>query len=429
MTVNPRPPGWPLWKLTLHRRSGNPAPGDPVGSGTGALFGEVLHARSVTLTRKLNTPAQLTFSISGLDPTAALVTELATDVMASRWNELAGKYEELFVGTVFSSQDELSEQTHTVSFTCQDYLAHLQRRWLLTDYTTAASDQDAIVSDLITAAGGNNNGQLLGGLSLAAQLPLGRILSSPGEYGPGTTPRSFSLQSRARSYPIGQNIYSAISDLAAVEGGFDYQIFGGGGLQVFYPSQGVERDYPLIYGVNVASLTRSVASSDYANFEMFTGAPPSDGSDPPSAIAYNSDALSQTGNARLFSTPAGLWMDVQSAADVTDVTTLTEKASGALATNGVLLPSYTLTLRPDKWQPSPDANATPAKWNMGDVVPLVIKSGRLDVDTTIRIVGITFTVNDDGGEKVALDVGRPDQTYEDIFLNSTDARLSALERR
>lgn len=422
MTVAPRPKGWPLWKYTLHRRTGYAAPGGTIG--IGAQFGEALHARSASLVRKLNTPAQLQFSMSGRDPTAALISELATDVMAWRWNELAGKYEALFYGTVISSQDTLSEQVHTVEFTCQDYLAHLQRRWVTTPFSTIGTiDQDQIVSALITNAGGNNSSVYGNGYEYAGQMPLETIKSAPGEYAGNTMPRPASGQLRSRTYPAGQNIGQALSDLAAVIGGFDYQAWPDGNLQIFYPSQGVARNYPLVYGVNVASLTRQVASSSYANYEMFMGATPTDGTAAPTASAWNDDAISWDSN------PAGLWMDLQTSADVTDTTTLTEQAQGALAANGILLPSYTLTLRPDKWQPSPDARVTPAKWNMGDVVPLIVKSGRLDVNTAIRIVGITFTIGDDGAETVALDVGLPTQTYDEYFLDSTNARLSALERR
>ena len=52
---------------------------------------------------------------------------------------------------------------------------------------------------------------------------------------------------------------------------------------------------------------------------------------------------------------------------------------------------------------------------MGDVVPLIIQSGRLNVNTTIRVVGITYDIGDDGQEDVTLTLGRPDTTLFDIF--------------
>ena len=44
---------------------------------------------------------------------------------------------------------------------------------------------------------------------------------------------------------------------------------------------------------------------------------------------------------------------------------------------------------------------------MGDVVPLIVQSGRLNVNTNVRVVGITYAIGDDGQEDVTLTVGRP----------------------
>jgi hypothetical protein len=61
-------------------------------------------------------------------------------------------------------------------------------------------------------------------------------------------------------------------------------------------------------------------------------------------------------------------------------------------------------------------------------VPLIIHSGRLNVNTTIRIVGLTYDIGDDGQEDVSLVLGRPDTTIADIF-GSTDRDVNALARR
>ena len=65
----------------------------------------------------------------------------------------------------------------------------------------------------------------------------------------------------------------------------------------------------------------------------------------------------------------------------------------------MLVPSYSLTLSPGTYRR--------AAFNLGDTVPVVIKSGRLNVNTGVRIVGMNFAIDDDGDEDVELIVGRP----------------------
>jgi hypothetical protein len=50
---------------------------------------------------------------------------------------------------------------------------------------------------------------------------------------------------------------------------------------------------------------------------------------------------------------------------------------------------------------------------MGDTVPLLINSGRLQVSSSLRIVGMEWTVGDDGTELLALTVGTPRRKFND----------------
>jgi microcystin-dependent protein len=65
---------------------------------------------------------------------------------------------------------------------------------------------------------------------------------------------------------------------------------------------------------------------------------------------------------------------------------------------------------------------------MGDTVPLIVQSGRLNVDTAIRVVGFTFTIGDDGQEDVGVVVGRPTQTLGG-FLSQTNKTVADLVQR
>ena len=105
--------------------------------------------------------------------------------------------------------------------------------------------------------------------------------------------------------------------------------------------------------------------------------------------------------------PVGLWQRAESASDVSIQSTLDDQAAGDLAYSGVLIPSYTLGLRPGTYHEG--------FVNMGDTVPLVIRSGRLDVTGSVRVVGFAFDIGEDGAEDVTLSVGRPLTSLVDMM--------------
>ena len=204
--------------------------------------------------------------------------------------------------------------------------------------------------------------------------------------------------------------------LALADGALDY-------LRIFYPTQGISRpDAVLAYGSNVSTVTRTVNSADYANFVRVLGSQPSD-------IAAPQFVSERWNLADAAGVDVGLWMMTDNASDVTIQTTLDDQAAGDLALDGVLNPSYTLELAPGTFalaRPAPAAD--PAHFTIGDVVPLVIQSGRLDVGTTVRVLAITYDINDDGDENVTVTVGRPATTLAGI-LKATAADVDALARR
>jgi hypothetical protein len=402
------------WRLTLHRRS-FAAYAWPADTSIVELTG----ARSRRLELGWNEPAKLTFTVDGRSPAAAYIQELTTDVYAWRWDDTAGADRLLFRGVVAQSEDTVSEQSHAVNLTCHDYLAVMIRRFLTAgaDLVYTATDQDDIVADLARRA---SAGMAAGnGTTFApgSQLPLAVSRVNPD----GTARAAKSGQVRDRTYAGQTSIGQAITDLAAVINGFDVDVRpaadtdGLDYLRVFYPSRGVGRtDTPLVYGSSVAAFTRSVNSSEYANYVRVMGETPSSG---PQlyAEAWNADA-NDVGRA-----PVGLWMDGENASDVNQLATLQQKAAGDLASSGVLVPSYTLTLRPGWYRPGYP--------NLGDTVPLVLRTGRLDVSATVRVLGLAFAISDDGaGEDVDVTVGRPARTLTALFRD-TRRDIDALARR
>jgi hypothetical protein len=408
----PMPPGRDRWRIVAYQRQFAAVPAVPIV--------EIMGARSRRLTQEWNKPALFSFVVDGTSAAAPLIQELMTDVVVYRWDEASGMDLALFRGLIAQSQDTLSEQAYSVTFTAHDYLDVCARRLLTQAVTWTQVDQDQMVGLLLGQAKAvtTSSGTAL---NPGAYLPL----DSSGVDPAGNNRITNSGQKRDRTYPAQQQIDEAIFNLAAVENGFDFDVIPGSRvgtypdrLRVFFPYQGVLRgDLILEYGSTVAAVQRSVNSADYSNYWRVIGAGsnPNDASAPPLfAERWNSDANNVT------VTPVGLWMSGDNASDVTLQSTLNEKAGGNLALSGIITPSYTLTLRPG-WY-------TFGNPNMGDVVRLRIRAGRLLVDTDVRVLGLDYEITDDGTENVNLTVGRPDVDFKDLFTRA-DRDINALARR
>jgi hypothetical protein len=403
----------PAWRFTIHRR---PFSIPTYARDTG--IAELTDARSRRLELEINKPAKLTFSVDGESPGAAYLQELTTEVMAWRTDGLEPPVL-MFRGVVSQSQDTLSEQTYTVNFTCHDHLAMLERRFLTggPDAVFTQVDQDTMVVNLLSY--GSDACRTGDGTTMApgSVLPLTAAPVNPD----GTARAQPSGILRDRTYPGQTSLGQAITDLGACINGYDTDVApaadtdGTDYLRIFYPEQGTARpDLVLAYGSSVASVSRSVNSADYANYRRELGNTTTQGAPQMFAEKWNDDAND------VSRIPVGLWMGADNASDVSVQSTLQQKVDGELARSGVLVPSYSLGIRPGWWRPGAPA--------MGDTVPLVIRKGRLDVSTTVRVLGINYAIGDDGTEDVEVTVGRPALTLTALFRDVA-RDVNALARR
>jgi len=419
------PSGRGLWRFTLHRR-------DFTGSQTWqqTVLAELTRARTRKLTQAWDAPSQLSFVVDGAAPEAAFIQELQHDVVAWRWDTQTGADVPVFHGVVSASEDDLDEQSHVVTFTCTDYVGMLARRYLTQGLTISGvgSDQDNIVGGLLTSA--TSGMQTTGGTSLA---PGSNLAIVKGSANPdGTVRMTLSGNVLTRTYQPQQSIGVALDELAKCAGGFDYAAVPGQGgwgvaarstLWVYYPQQGVVRaDNALVYGANLSQVRRQVSSDDYANYWRTIG-------NKQSASASTAQLTADAWNSDAFGTVVGLWQNVDTGNnDVIDLPTLQQRVAGDLNRFGVLIPVYTLTLRPNTWYLTTSGGVPTGFLNMGDTVQLVINHGRLNVNTWVRVMGIEYDVGDDGNEDVALIVGRPDKTLVHTLVKSR-ADVEALSRR
>lgn len=390
----------------------------------GPIVGEIMDARSRRLEQAFNKPAAFYFTVDGNSPTARLIRELAQEVLVFRWNEAEGKDEPMFRGVITQSQDILSEQRHSVNFVAHDYLGIIGRRFATRHYSFRQRDQDEIAEWFINWGYAPSSGVDWGA---SASMPVTIARVAPDGSQPGGTLRPYSGRLRDREYPPQSNALECLDNLANVINGFDYDLIpeplgpGRPGdfrnrdwLRIFYPYRGVPRyDWAFVWGSTVSTVSRSVNSALYANYVRVVGQ--SEPDEPQVfAEAWSTDATD------LISNPGGFWPRAESASDVTDLIALAEKAAGSLESLGLLVPAYSLGLRPGAY--------TREAFHIGDSVNLRINSGRLDVNTWVRVLALTFGIGEDGQEDIGVDVGRPSPTFLGLFQGA-DQRISALERR
>ena len=409
------------WRLSLHARQFSDK----------ALklteLADITHARGRRLERKLNDAATFTFTVDGRSDVARLIREMETDVVVWRTDDRPGAKEVMYGRFIVAqSEDVLTAESHSVVFTCHDYFAMLNRRYLTKPVTYTGQAQNAIVIWLLQlATTGLTSADGLKSFMPGSYLPLRGSVTAP-DGGPGANGPP-----RDRTYTAQSSIGQLITDLAAVIGNtpagtaFDFDVRTLGGvpfaptfdtLRIFNGGQGVTNDDAVLeYGGNVAGLTRSANTQDYSNFVRLVGQATGGQDVPPIYSEAWDDDANDVGI-----TPVGVWQEAGNASDVSIQATLDQQAAGRLNASAVLIPSYSLTLRPGTYREG---------WvNMGDTVPLVVRSGRLDVLSSVRVVGTAFDISEDGPEVVTLTVGRPPTSLVDL-LQAGAADVDALARR
>ena len=406
----------PLWRFLLADRFPNTA-----------VVADLEGARSRSLHFDLNAPSTCQFTVDGRVPGLKEMTELEQDIAAYRWT--GHSWQCMFRGPIGNTEDQLTGTSHTTNINAADYRAMLGRRLNGTiNLTYTNIDQAQIVSNLVQVAmsppGGWPHGNPAG-----APFDIGLRGHADGSgwaqlLGPEGLPLATTGQIRTRTYTGGETIGSLLDNLSNVLGGFEYAVLPfdpittrwSGQPTVWYDHRGiVQTNWVAEYGSTIRSCTRSVQTSDFGNLIRYTGQADTQGNSPPAVYATVDDVW-QTPAAH----PEGFWEVNVSAPDVSLTATLSEQAQGALDDASLIQPSYTLNVAAGTWTGPLDC------W-LGDTITLKIKSGRLDVNTQIRILAVDVTISDEGTEAISLTVGRPAVTLKTLFTNA-HRRLDQLER-
>lgn len=323
----------------------------------GSRLGELTAATSRRMTLNLRSPSEASFTLPGRHAEALLPAELATDL-----HVLLGD-DTLFRGRIGPSQDQAGADNYSVTFTAHDYRGVLARRLLWSDLRWdegGEADQEAIGWAMIQHAQAQVAGHY--GIVRGEDQATGRL--------------------RSGTWEAGRYVGEAIQQLSERSDGFDWSIEPDLTYRVWYPHRGREVSFALDYGGRVTQFSRSFSAQHFANAVRASG---TEEAVPQSAIVDD-----------IVSRPEGRWDLQQGFPDIGSEEALLSHAEGLLEHRSNLAPSWTVHVAQGSWT-SPDD-----LW-LGDVAPLTVEEGRLEVvREPHRVERLVFTLGDDGSEGLAV---------------------------
>jgi len=363
---------------------------------------EITKARNRKLTFRTTEPSSVSFDLDGRNAEALLITELVTDLWVYRQDApvpgvAPPPAETLFRGRFGPDQDEIDENQHTSSFTATDYRDWLNRQVLFDadTLTYTAQDISTIAVSLINTITGAGHPGLHPVFSVAGVPATGNV--------------------QTVTFEPGVSVADDLNTITALSPGANWDIDPTLALMIWPgpAGRGVNNGIWYTYPGNVRTFTRTLDTSTY-------------GTD----IRINGQATTDTGATTparktavdIATRPEGRFDINIGATDVTVQAQLNALADQALTDHQVILPTYSLTLRPGVWQ-GPDQ-----VW-LGDTVRTRLSSGRLQVDFMYRVQQIEVALSDEGDERdVVITVGG---AANDLLrrIRHMAAQLRELERR
>ncbi|MBO0863502.1 MAG: hypothetical protein J2P16_00310 [Mycobacterium sp.] len=293
---------------------------------------------------------------------ALYANELISDVLVYHDQNL------VFRGRVGAVDETLEVDKHDLTVSVVDYRTMLSRRFTATT-DTAYSNVDpgdvawALIHDAQAWPGGNL------GITRGAAQHTGRI------YG--------------WTVPASKPIDEAITDALAVFPGGSGEWWIDPQLRLQVPPQrGADKGERLIWGTNVTKLDRKWNPDEFANVIVSTGKTgDSTTPGPPTQVVEASDVATR---------PEGRIAKTVSNTDLTTAQQVLEAGQFALGYSGNITPAWTVTL--SEWGGF-------SHIDVGDLVWLVVKSGRLDVNQQLRVTQIDVSLDDNDDETVQVTLG------------------------
>ena len=345
----------------------------------GTPVAEVVDARGRSFTRSLAGADSASVSLSGRSDVGRLVGEgFDQDLLVYRDGAL------VFRGRIDAPQDSMDADSHEISIDAVGYRDLLGLRHLEADVTFTNVEQEEIGWSLIDTAQGLAGGDL--GISRGSDQATG--------------------VTRSRSFEVGAEVEATIDGVAEADDGFDWDVDPQLVYRVWHPGRGSTLDRVLHYsesGGNVQTLSRRPDVGRYATV----------------IIATNRDVAAQSAVASDVAA-VGRWSHVEGVSDADSTSTLQEVADGLLADRESLRAAWTAQLEPQQW-------GGPDDFDVGDVVRLVVQSGRFDTQRELRVQGLQVSIDDSDVETVTVDLDRPRPDLAKA-LRRTSRRVTDLER-
>jgi hypothetical protein len=386
--------------------------------------GELLQLTNRKLTMNLTDPSTITFDVNGLpDPAsgrfdAELLHEGVSDLIWRRNGKALARCR------LTSTDDRVDSNGHNISCTAQDYRHLLERRLVLQDLTGVLA---------------NSGKKSFGAIPLneiAWQLIADAQAEPGGDMGlkKGQWPHDLPVYN-TYEVPDGDTVWAALKRLMAPASvavvtevlqpdgthviaanllGFDLDIDANKRVNMWYGQRGTDRgvrvDFRNGEGGAIKSFTRTVDMENYANFIREAG-----GGNLNINQATNSVLRLPTKD--LARRPEGRWDK-----DLSDPNVLTMASLRGIAARDSdiwmrLQPTYSLSLTAGFWEPD--------LIEVGDVINVVIESGRLNVNDKLRVQSIEVSLDSSDREDVVLTCGRP---YYSV-LNFLSTTVRDLNRR
>jgi hypothetical protein len=318
--------------------------------------------KGLEISPRLNGAAQATFTIEFADASAPDVAVGSRAVALWRGSTL--RFAGQITGLTWSGDTTSGRK---VAVTARDPLAVLERRFLGSGVSYAATDAGAIVTALLALANAQEE----------THLQMGTVATSV---------------NRDRTYDLAKQIGEAVLQLAEVQQGFWFRvdaIASGakfGELVILYPDSGSDRPgarWEFGEGTRDNLDSYSVADELPVNDVIGLGADSGDGTQ---LTATAEDATSKS--------ERGMWGKSYSATDVSEQATLNAHVAGEIRAD----PPRTFTVQPIS-TPVNESAAAPRMWvdfDIGDTGRLSIPGGGVGVeDLEVRIIAATVAVSDD----------------------------------
>lgn len=330
----------------------------------GRPLGELTEARGRKVTVDLRGPATCEFTLDGRSDQARELEELRTDLFA--WRDR----EPVFRGRLGSTDDDLDADRHTVSFSAVDYRGILGARHDLTGRVYDGWWQDDIGWNLVQVAQSWDGG------------PLG-ITRGPSRAAP---------VQRTEVIDVDTPIDEALDRFQDYAQGFEWWIDAGLQYQAATWRGAWRPDLPIEWGTAATKLKRAYDTGAFANWIRVRGGRPE------GVSMEEPEPVADRWAPDLATRPEGRIGRIVQNFDLKDQAAVDAYAEQLLADTLVVPSAYTANLTPGLWR-------GPSHIWVGDTLPVVVRSGRLDVARVGRVAVLAITIDEEGEEQVEVTFG------------------------